>query len=52
VVGLLVLYILSQGMMQGQPQLLRVLADPFGLTAYLAASRYHSAAELTPAWYP
>jgi ABC-type Na+ efflux pump permease subunit len=52
VVGLLVLYILSQGMMQGQPQLLRVLADPFGLTAYLAASRYHSAAELNAGLVP
>jgi ABC-type Na+ efflux pump permease subunit len=54
VVGLLVLYIVSQGMMQSQPQLLnfRVLADPFGLSAYLAASRYHTAAELNAGLVP
>jgi aminopeptidase N len=54
VVGLLVLYIVSQGLMQNQPQLLnfRVLADPFGLSAYLAASRYHTAAELNAGLVP
>ena len=54
VVGLLVLYLLSQGVMQGQPQLLelRELADPFGMSAYLAASRYHTAAELNAGLVP
>ncbi|HYI41980.1 MAG TPA: M1 family aminopeptidase [Allosphingosinicella sp.] len=48
VVGLLILYLLSQGLMQSRPELLsfRVLADPFGMTAYLASSRYFTAAEL------
>lgn len=48
VVGLLVLYLLSQGLMEGRPQLLdvRVLADPFGMSAYLASSRYFTAAQL------
>ena len=54
VVGLLVLYLVSQGMMQGQPQLLdfRVLADPFGMSAYMAASRYLTAAELNAGAVP
>ena len=54
VVGLLVLYLVSQGMMQGQPQFLdfRVLADPFGMSAYMAASRYLTAAELNAGAVP
>ena len=54
VVGLLVLYFLSQGLMQGQPQLLefRALADPLGMSAYMAASRYLTAAELNAGAVP
>lgn len=54
VVGLLVFYIVSQGMLQSQPELLniRVFADPFGLSAYLASSRYHTAAELNAGLVP
>jgi ABC-type transport system involved in multi-copper enzyme maturation permease subunit len=48
VVGLLFLYILSQRLMEDQPHLtdLRVLADPLGMSTYLASSRYLTAAEL------
>lgn len=48
VVGLLVFYLVGQRLMEDQPQLLdfRVLADPFGMSAYLGSSRYHTAAEL------
>jgi ABC-type transport system involved in multi-copper enzyme maturation permease subunit len=48
VVGLLFLYIFSQRLMENQPQLtdLRVLADPLGMSTYLASSRYLTAAEL------
>jgi len=48
VVGLLFLYLFSQRLMEDQPQLadFRVLADPLGMSAYLAASRYFTAAEL------
>lgn len=48
VVGLLFLYLFSQRLMEGQPQLLhlRVLADPLGMSAYLESSRYFTAAQL------
>lgn len=54
VVGLLFLYLFSQRLMESQPQLadLRVLADPFGMSAYLAASRYFTAAELNAGAVP
>ncbi len=54
VIGLLVLYFLSQGMMAGQPQLLglRVFADPFGTFTYLANSKYYTAAELNGGLVP
>jgi len=54
VVGLLVVYFLSQGLMAGQPQLLdlRVLADPLGMSAYMASSRYFTAAELNAGAIP
>jgi ABC-2 type transport system permease protein len=54
VVGLLFLYVFSQRMMEGQPQLhdFRVLADPLGMPAYLAASRYYTAAELNAGAVP
>lgn len=54
VVGLLFLYLFSQRLMEGQPQLLtlRVLADPLGMSAYLASSRYFTAAELNAGAIP
>lgn len=54
VVGLLVLYLVSQGMMGSQPQLatFRVLADPLGMSAYLASSRYFTASELNAGQVP
>ena len=54
VVGLLFLYLFSQALMEGQPQLrnLRVLADPLGMSAYMAASRYFTAAELNAGVVP
>lgn len=54
VVGLLALYLFSQGMMAGQPQLLdfRVLADPFGMSAYMTASKYFTAAQLNAGTVP
>ncbi|UGB46306.1 hypothetical protein LQ772_03120 [Frateuria edaphi] len=54
VVALLVVYFLSQGLMAGQPQLLdfRVLADPLGMSAYMASSRYFTAAELNAGAIP
>jgi ABC-type transport system involved in multi-copper enzyme maturation permease subunit len=54
VVGLLVVYFLSQGLMEGQPQLhnVRVLADPLGMSAYMAGSRYYTAAELNRGLVP
>ena len=53
-VGLLILYIVSQRLMEDQPQLLdvRVLADPLGMSAYLASSRYLTAAELNAGAVP
>jgi len=54
VVGLLFVYLFSQRLMEGQPQLLtvRVLADPLGMSAYLASSRYFTAAELNAGAIP
>ncbi len=54
VVGLLVLYFLSQAMMGGQPQLLnfRAFVDPFGMSTYMASSRYFTAAELNAGLVP
>ncbi|ANB18883.1 M1 family aminopeptidase [Dokdonella koreensis] len=54
VVLLLALYLVSQRLMEGQPQLagLRVLADPLGLSAYMATSRYYTAAELNAGAIP
>ncbi|HEX8483398.1 MAG TPA: M1 family aminopeptidase [Allosphingosinicella sp.] len=54
VVGLLVLYFLSQGLMGGQPQLLsfRAFVDPFGMSTYMASSRYFTAAELNAGMVP
>jgi ABC-type transport system involved in multi-copper enzyme maturation permease subunit len=54
VVAIFVLYLLSQGMMNSQPQLIdvRVLADPFGMSAYMASSRYFTAAELNAGAVP
>lgn len=47
VVALLVLYLFSQRLMEGrQPLDVRVLADPLGMSSYMAASRYLTAAEL------
>ena len=42
VVGLLIIYLFAQRMMENQTQLttFRVLADPIGMSSYLAASRY------------
>jgi ABC-2 type transport system permease protein len=54
VVGFLFLYIFSQGLMESQPQLLdfRVFADPLGMSAYMASSRYFTAAELNAGAIP
>ncbi len=54
VVGFLFVYIFSQGLMESQPGLVnyRVLADPLGITAYLASSRYLTAAELNAGAVP
>ncbi|WP_163988707.1 ABC transporter permease/M1 family aminopeptidase [Pyxidicoccus caerfyrddinensis] len=54
VVGLLFLYLFSQRLMEDQPQLLnfRVLADPLGMSAYMASSRYFTAAELNAGRVP
>jgi len=54
VVGFLFLYIFSQGLMQSQPGLLdfRVFADPLGMSAYMASSRYFTAAELNAGAIP
>jgi len=47
VAGFLFLYLFSQRLMEGQPDIasVRVLADPLGVTAYLAGSRYLTAAQ-------
>jgi len=51
---LLFLYLLSQRLMEGQaqPLSLRVLADPLGMSAYMAGSRYLTAAELNAGALP
>ena len=54
VVGILILYLVSQRMMENQPQLetFRVLADPLGVTAYMGSSRYFTAAEFNAGAVP
>ncbi|MBA3527023.1 MAG: aminopeptidase, partial [Sphingomonas sp.] len=54
VIGLLVFYFLSQGLMGGQPQLLGFSAfvDPFGMSTYMASSKYFTAAELNAGVVP
>lgn len=54
VVGLLILYLIGQRLMEGQAQLgdLRALADPFGMAAYMASARYFTAAELNAGAVP
>ena len=54
VVGLLVLYFLSQALVGGQPQLLglRAFVDPFGMSTYMASSRYFTASELNAGMVP
>ncbi|HEY4559381.1 MAG TPA: M1 family aminopeptidase, partial [Lysobacter sp.] len=54
VVLLFLVYVVSQRLMENQPRLdtLRVLADPFGMSAYMAASRYLTAAELNAGAVP
>ena len=54
VIGLLILYLVGQRLMEDQSQLInfRVLADPFGMTAYMASSRYLTAAELNAGAVP
>jgi ABC-type transport system involved in multi-copper enzyme maturation permease subunit len=54
VVGLLVLYFLSQGLIGGQPHLLdlRAFVDPFGMSTYMANSKYLTAAELNAGLVP
>lgn len=54
VVGLLIFYLVGQRLMEGETELLtfRVLADPFGMSAYMASSRYFTAAELNAGAVP
>jgi hypothetical protein len=54
VVGLLIFYLVGQRLMENQTQLLtfRVFADPFGMSAYMASSRYFTAAELNEGAVP
>jgi ABC-2 type transport system permease protein len=54
VIVFLVLYLVGQRLLENEPQLLnlRVLADPFGSLAYLASSRYFTAAELNSGAVP
>jgi hypothetical protein len=54
VIGLLVLYFLSQALVGGQPQLLglRAFIDPFGMSTYMANSKYFTAAELNAGQIP
>lgn len=54
VVLLFIAYLVSQRLMENQPRMdtLRVLADPFGMSAYMAASRYRTAAELNAGAVP
>ncbi|HYI42807.1 MAG TPA: M1 family aminopeptidase [Sphingomicrobium sp.] len=53
VIALFLLYLIGQRLMEGGPSLdLRMLADPFGMTTYMAASRYLTAAELNAGALP
>ncbi len=54
VITLFVLYLVGQSLMEGETQLgtFRVFADPFGMSAYMAASRYLTAAELNAGVVP
>lgn len=53
VVLVIVLYLFSQRLMEGrQPLDVRVLADPLGMSAYMAAARYLTAAELNAGAVP
>ena len=54
VIALLILYLLGQNLMEGETQLLssRVLADPLGMSAYMAASKYLTAGELNAGMVP
>jgi ABC-2 type transport system permease protein len=54
VVGLLIIYLVSQKIMEGQSQPLsfRALVDPLGMSAYMASSRYFTAAELNAGTVP
>ncbi|MGX7895911.1 ABC transporter permease/M1 family aminopeptidase [Tsuneonella sp. HG222] len=54
VIALLILYLVGQNLMEGETQLLnsRVLADPLGMSAYMAASKYFTAGELNAGLVP
>lgn len=54
VIALLILYLVGQNLMEGETQLLssRVLADPLGMSAYMAASKYLTAGELNAGMVP
>ena len=54
VVGLFIFYLVGQRLMEGQTELLtfRVFADPFGMSAYMASSRYFTADELNAGAVP
>lgn len=54
VVGLLILYLVGQRLMEGQTQLLnfRAFVDPFGASTYMASSKYFTAAELNAGLVP
>ncbi len=54
VIGLFVLYMVTQGVLAGEGRMLalRTLADPFGMSTYMASSRYLTAAELNAGQVP
>ena len=54
VIALFILYLVAQRLMEGETDLqnLRVLLDPFGMAAYMASSRYFTAAELNAGAVP
>ena len=54
VVGVLLLYLVGQRLMEGATgiQTLRVLLDPLGMSAYMAASRYLTASEINAGTIP
>ncbi len=54
VVGVLLFYLVGQRLMEGQTgiQTARVLLDPLGMSAYMAASRYLTAAEINAGAVP